>query len=183
MQAKILNVDVETVTKGKNNYQIATVAYMSGGQARTQKIVSFSNPEVFKKLSSFVGKDVEVNVTKNDAGYNQWSSLEEAGAGALQTSIGTGTISGGSGGSGMVAKAPTSNYETSAERAARQVYIVKQSSLSSAIALATNNKEKQTANEIIETAQQFVDYVFDVKKTETKAPSAGFDDMQDDIPY
>jgi hypothetical protein len=182
MLIKVLNVDVETVTKGKNNYSIATVAYMSGGQARTQKIVSFSNPEVFKKVSTFVGKDAEVNVTKNDAGYNQWTSIEEAGS-APQAFTGNGTISGGSGGSGMVTKAPTSNYETSAERAARQVYIVKQSSLSAAISLATNNKEKQTPNEIIETAQQFVDYVFDVKKVEAKSPSLGFDDMKDDIPY
>ena len=73
MRVKILNVDVESVTKpgGKGGYKTATVAYMSEGQARTQKVVDFASPAVFKKLNDYLGKEAEVTVTKNAGGYNQ----------------------------------------------------------------------------------------------------------------
>lgn len=53
---------------------------------------------------------------------------------------------------------PKSTYETAEERAAKQVYIVRQSSISSAIAL--NNNAKATPTDIIKTAKVFEDYVF-----------------------
>lgn len=175
MLVKILNVDVENVVKGKSRYSIANVAYMVNGEARTQKVLDFANPAVFKQLPGLVGQDVIVTVTKNDAGYNQWSSIGDSAqesseglapqsAGQQTRSSAPSTISAGP------STRPTSNFETPTERANKQVYIVKQSSLSSAIALASGNKEKATAEDIIKTAQQFVDYVFgtpDTSKMET----------------
>lgn len=177
MLVKILNVDVENVVKGKSRYSIANVAYMVNGEARTQKVLDFANPAVFKQLPGLVGQDVNVTVTKNDAGYNQWSAIGDSAQESSAQSSGqsvprtVGPASTGSSNSSAGTTPPRpSTFETPAERANKQVYIVKQSSLSSAIALAANNKEKSSPEDIIKTAQQFVDYVFgtpDTSKMET----------------
>ncbi len=167
MLVKILNVDVENIVKGKSRYSVATVAYIFNGEARTQKIMSFANPDVFKKVPDLVGQEVEVTLTKNDAGYNQWSAIGPAGSAA--------PVAAPSGGSTTppAARVTGSNYETPAERAAKQVYIVKQSSISAAIALAGHNKDKATPEDITKTAQVFVDYVF--------GKSDSFEDMPSDV--
>lgn len=167
---KILNVDVENIAKGKGGYKAATVAYIYNGEARTQKVMDFSNPEVFKRLPHLVGKEVDVTITKNTAGYNQWSAIEE-----LKDAGASAPIGAPSGGSMAppAARVTGSNYETPAERAAKQVYIVKQSSISAAIALAGHNKDKATPEDITKTAQVFVDYVF--------GKSDSFEDMPSDV--
>lgn len=154
MQVKILNVDIENVVKGKSRYSVATVAYISGGEARTQKIMSFANPDVFKKVQELVGQETNVTVTKNEAGYNQWSSIGGEDVKGSPVAAPSGTTA------APATRVTGSNYETPAERAAKQVYIVKQSSISAAVALAANNKEKAGPEDIIKTAQVFVDYVF-----------------------
>ena len=156
MRVKIVNVDIENVVKGKSRYSKATVAYLFNGEARTQSVMSFTNPAVFKAVQDSVGQEVEVEVTKNDAGYNQWVSVGGAGntpAASAPTPQASAPAS--------ATRVSGSNYETPAERAARQVYIVKQSSISSAIQLSEANKSKATPEEIIATAQVFVDWVFD----------------------
>ena len=166
MKVKILDVNIEHVVKGKSRYSKATVAYSYDGQARTQNIMSFTNPAVFAKVQEKVGQEVEVTVGKNDAGYNEWRAVEEVGTAAPVTAAGLSSL------------APTrvtgSNYETPVERAAKQVYIVKQSSISAAVSLAASNKEKATAAEIIATAQQFVDWVFDKDNS--------IESLQSDVP-
>ena len=183
MRIKILDVSVETVSTGKKPYKKAVVAYMSEGQARTQSVIDFANPDVFKKLSQYVGKEADVVVTKNAGGYNQWASIADVGEGpppATQSPVGSPAQAA----VGGVARVTGSNYETPAERAVKQVYIVKQSSLSAAIALAVANKEKQSVEDTIRVAQQFVDFVFDNKpKAVVGAVGSGFDDMSDDLPY
>lgn len=176
MLVKILNVDVENVVKGKSRYSIANVAYMVNGEARTQKVLDFANPAVFKQLPGLVGQDVNVTVTKNDAGYNQWSAIGDSAQESSAQSSGNQSATRAPSNSSSTASVPStpsrasSTFETPTERANKQVYIVKQSSLSSAIALAANNKEKSSPEDIIKTAQQFVDYVFgtpDTSKMET----------------
>ncbi len=160
MKVKILDVNVENIVKGKSRYSKAAVTYTYNGEARTQNIMSFTNPAIFKAVQEKVGQEVEITITKNAAGYNEWASLDDVGSGASpQSSVPTSAP--------VSAAAPNttrvtgSNYETATERAAKQVYIVKQSSLSSAIALTTANKEKATPDEVIAVAQKFVDFVFD----------------------
>jgi hypothetical protein len=79
--------------------------------------------------------------------------------------------------------APKSNYETPEERAAKQVYIVKQSSISSAIDLLTTGaKSPPTVAAVLETAQQFTDFVFgkaDLFKQKNDLPAA---DEFEDVP-
>lgn len=153
-----MDVNIENVVKGKARYSKAAVTYTYNGEARTQNIMSFTNPAIFKAVQEKVGQEVEIQITKNAAGYNEWASLDDIGSGASASSPPEGAPT-------KAAQPATrvtgSNYETPAERAARQVYIVKQSSISAAVALAANNKEKATPAEIIATAQTFVDYVFE----------------------
>lgn len=63
---------------------------------------------------------------------------------------------------------PKSTYETPEERAKKQVYIVRQSSISNALELVSNNpefykKSKDQVKDVLEIAKQFEDYVFDNK--------------------
>ena len=145
MQTKINSVNVEHVAKGRTGYDVATVNY---GDGKEKKIMSFANPAVFAVVQEFVGQEVEISVTKNGQ-YFEWSAVTAVGAKPVSASAPATKVTG-------------SNYETAAERAARQVLIVKQSSLSAAIASMTPGaKAPLEVNEVIERAQKFTDYVFD----------------------
>lgn len=173
MQVKILNVDVEFVKKGRNGYNKATVAYQLNGQAKTMSIVDFANPGVFKKVQELVGKMAEVTVTKNANNYDQWADIAESDGTAAPVAD--------------TKAAPTrvtgSNYETKEERAKRQVYIVRQSSISSAIELLklrneAGEKIQHTHETVIALAQEFENYVFT-----DNTNKSGFEDMNDDVPF
>ena len=72
----IQEVKIEEVRNGKNKYDKAEVVYSSNGQNRTQKIMSFSNPAIFAQVRKMVsGETYEVEVVKNDAGFNQWAKI------------------------------------------------------------------------------------------------------------
>lgn len=174
MQVKINHVEVENIVKGRSRYSVATVSYSYKGEARQQKLMSFANPDVFKKVQELVGKTVEVELTKNDKGYTEWKSIAEAAGDSEPVSrpgvAGTTRVSG-------------SNYETKEERAARQVLIVKQSSLSAAVEVLKHNagKDKVDPQAVLDLAQEFTDWVF-----ETNTPAEDANDlasMNSDIPF
>lgn len=67
-------------------------------------------------------------------------------------------------GASAATPSPKSTYETPEERAKKQVYIVRQSSISAAVdMLAANGGKKTTAKEVIEVAKEFEAYVFGVE--------------------
>jgi hypothetical protein len=155
MQVTIKNVDVENVVNGRKRYSKATVDYTYNGEPRQQKIMSFANPDVFKKVQELVGQTVEVELTKNDAGYSEWKSINSASGAATTTANSPANTT----------RVTGSNYETKEERAARQVLIVKQSSLTAAVAtLAPGAKDALDPDEVIGLAQQYVDWVFETKE-------------------
>lgn len=80
-----------------------------------------------------------------------------------------------------VAATPSkSTYETSEERAAKQVYIVRQSSIANAINfLNVSGAKKHTTEEALAIAKKFEDFVFG--KDVADAPQ-GFDDFENDMP-
>lgn len=172
MQVTIKDVSVEWVGSGAKKYGKAAVKFNRDGRDGTQYLVSFKNPDVFKKVQEMVGQTVEVE-SKKDGDFWQWVSINAAsgapsGASSSAPSAGTTRVSG-------------SNYETKEERAARQVLIVKQSSLSNAVAvLSVGAKAAPKKDEVLALAQEFLDWVLDVK-----APSKGsnISDMDDDIPF
>lgn len=156
---KIVNIDIESVQKGKSSYEMMEVLYDVGGQKRTQKIVSFANPASFAALKKATKGDLfEVEITKNDQGYNQFASAKP---------------SDGSGASTNDAGPPSSNrsvpqntgartFETAEERESRQRLIVRQSCLSNAIStLSPGSKGPLDPAAVKATAEDYVDWVFE----------------------
>mgnify|MGYP001560382725 CR=1 FL=1 len=160
-------MNIENVVKGKSRYSKATVAYSYNGEAKTQNIMSFANPDVFKKVQELVGQECEITLTKNAAGYNEWSAIGEVGSAPVQgTEAPTGTPVG----TGAAVRVTGSNYETPAERAIKQVFIVKQSSITAALTLLDKTGAFKPGQDnismVLHAAQQFVDYVFDKEVVE-----------------
>jgi hypothetical protein len=162
MQVQIVNVDVEVGKPGPKGWSKAVVDYMVNGQNRKQNIMSFTNPQVYKDVTSgkFTGEAVEVSITKNAKGYDEWAAISKVGEGASTTSTpaSTNTATGAVG----ATRVTGSNYETPVERARRQVLIVRQSSLTAALKyLEMQERPVPDTSEVLKIAQEFTDWVFD----------------------
>ena len=162
MQVTVIDVAQETLSaKNGRTFQQLVVSYKNDkGMAQAKKLVSFANPDLFKAAKSWT-KDQIINVktVKNDkTGYWDWVGLEgETVAESKPTASAT--------------RVTGSNYETKEERAARQVYIIRQSSLATAVDLLGQGASTDT---VIETAKVFEAYVL--------GNPGSFDDLADDIP-
>ena len=141
-------VALESVEKGRAKYQVANVTYTFNGTNKTTKILSFANPQVFKDIQGFSpGTELVVETTKNAQGYDQWSKVSVAGA-AAPASAGA-------------APQARSTYETPEERKIKQLYIIKQSSISTAVqTLSVGAKVPPTPDEVLKLAQVYVDFVY-----------------------
>ena len=178
MNITILSVDIKTVPTAKGSYQTADVAYKNNsfqGKVEGKKVMSFgATKDSFSTLAlAQPGESYEVTIVKNDKGYNDWVSMAKAEAGASIPAV-----SAPAGGKAPAAT-PRSTYETPEERAQRQVLIVRQSSLSSAIAMLQAAGDKKTAINVdtaILVAKQFEDYVFG------KQALGPISEMSDDFP-
>ena len=178
MQITVIDVGTPNTHAAKNgrSYQSLEVTYKGvDGKVGNKKLMSFTNPTVFKAAQEWSkGTVVDVTTQKDDQGYWQWTAI---------------------GGEVMAQEAPSkpaaagvnrttgSNYETKEERAARQVYIVRQSSISAAVStLTVGAKSAPSADSIIELAKQFEAYVFAKEEPQrSTSPSLDFDDIQDDV--
>jgi len=168
MLINIIDVGAPNTHAAKNgrSYQSLEVTYKDEqAQTKTKKLMSFSNPSVFNHIKDLTkGDQINLRTEKDAAGYWQWIGLE--GDKTVATETKTTPQTGG--------RVTGSNYETKEERAARQVLIVRQSSLSSAVELLGPGK---SVEEVLAIAKQFEDYVF--------AKSTGIDainEMEDDFP-
>ena len=180
MNITILSIDIKTVPTAKGSYQTADVAYKNNsfqGKVEGKKVMSFgATKDSFTTLAQAQpGQTYEVTIVKNDKGYNDWVSMAQAQPGAASP-VATPQAS-------AVGKAPAatprSTYETPEERAQRQVLIVRQSSLSSAVALLTAGaKTPPSAQAVVDVAKEFENYVFGIVGTATD--SGGIADMQSD---
>lgn len=149
MQITISNVDVQD--KGK--YQQAVVNYTTKeGKAEKKNVMSFKNKALYSTLSAAQPGDIyDVQLGKNEQGYWEFTSATKGqggGNGGQQTS------------SGSANPSPKSNYETSEERAARQVYIIRQSSISNAISLLSVGAKAIKVSDVLATAKTLEDFVF-----------------------
>lgn len=168
MLINIIDVGAPNTHAAKNgrSYQSIEVTYKDDqGQVKNKKLMSFSNPSVFNHIKDLTkGDQINLRTEKDAAGYWQWIGIE--GDKTVATETKTTPQAGG--------RVTGSNYETKEERAARQVLIVRQSSLSSAVELLGPGK---SVEEVLAVAKQFEDYVF--------AKSSGIDainEMEDDFP-
>ncbi len=186
MRIKIVNVDITSKDNGKGRtYEIAEILYQAGDRKNEFKLVSFTNPAGFALIKAATkGQEFDVTITKNENGYNQWTDIKPAGAESSVPTTGPQQYTDNKPKS--FGSATGRDFETKEERQQRQVLIVRQSSLTNAIAvLTTGSKAAPDPEAVKKLAQDFVDFVFqtDAKKFDNVETPVGLMDMEDDIPY
>ena len=157
MNLEIRVKGIEDESKGKYNQLTIDYTDVGSGKEHTYKLMSFVNKDAYLLLKSAkIGDTFFVVTNKNDKGYWQWDQVSRE---AVQPKANT---------------SPRSTYETPEERAQKQIYIVRQSSLTSAIAMLAAANDKKTAinpDTVIYVARQFEQYVFGLDQRES------FDDL------
>lgn len=154
---EVVDVTIEDVAKPKGGtYEKATVVYKGyEGKLESKALMGFATPkdvwEVVTKAKK--GDSYSVEREKDPSGkYWNWVGITRQ---DMPVTRGNAT--------------PTKpTYETPDERAKRQVYIIRQSSLSSAVALLG---PKAKVEDVLKTADIFVDYVM----------QNGIEHMTDDV--
>ena len=174
MQITVKVLGVEEENKGK--YQMLTVSYkdVNQGKVAEKKLISFNAKDVYAAFKNAnAGDQFDVEIQKNDKGYWDWISIGKPGAAPSVASGATKTTGN---------AAPKSSYETAEERAARQVMIVRQSSLSTAATVLKTDKKQPTGDEVIALAKEFEAYVLGLN---LKVPTEPLPELpeDDDIPY
>ena len=151
MEITILNVTITQVPTAKGSYEVAEVAYKDDqGKVNGKKIMSFTSKPVFDTLKKAQSNEVyQIVSEKDDKGYWQWKEITK-GAAVKTASDNLGFKA-----------SPKSTYETPEERAKKQVYIVRQSSINAALEYSKNVKALKTVEEVLALAKQFEMYVFD----------------------
>lgn len=176
MQIQIQFIAASVEDKGKWKQAEITYKDLGKNQTTSKKLMSFNNPIVYKTLvEAKSGELFVIDMQKNEKGYWDWTTVKSS------NSVDT-TNSNSDTPPAKGFTSPKSTYETPEERAKKQVYIVRQSSLSSAIDLLKTDKKTPTVAEVVATAKQFEDYVFGA---ETKiVPLADLPplDTDEDIP-
>lgn len=175
LQIEIINVASTTKPTSKGgSYVQLDVAYrrLDTGKVEGKKIMSFTNKDVFDALNGLPGgTQVTVTSEKNEkSGYWDWTAVTVGGV--AQDKPATPKAGGGN-------PTPKSTYETAEERAARQVLIVRQSSLSAAIATLKVDKSPADPSEVMKIADVYSNWVF---QKDCACPVDVFDNMEDDIP-
>jgi hypothetical protein len=178
MLIQIVSVEQGQPPAGKK-YQILEVAYKDDqGKIAGKKILSFSHPTVFNTLKAAqAGEKYDVTNTK-EGDYWNWTAISKASAGqatAMQTAAQEKTST------QQYAAQSNDRYETKEERAARQVMIVKQSSLAQAVATLSVNpgKDKLQVEDVLQVAETYSAWVLSEDK---KDPVQELVDMRDDFP-
>ncbi len=168
-QIEILAVNPTTKPTAKGSYTQLDVAFKKDGKTEGKKIMPFgASKAAYETLKNAkFGETYTITSVKNEqSGYWDWTDASVGGAGN--------TISAGG---AKPTLSPKSTYETPEERAKKQVYIVRQSSISAAVALLHNDKKPADANEVIATAKLFEAYVFG-----NDSPIPDITEMEDDVP-
>lgn len=162
MKIQVLSIEVNSATsKAGKPYEQVVVAYKdldNGGKVASKTIMPFGfQKDTFVTLKGAKPVEVfDVEVQKNEAGYNDWIKATRGSATAQ-----TATSAGATPVVGSPQVPAKGGWETPAERAQRQVYIIRQSSLSTAVAaLQVGRKGVIEPEEVIKYARQLENYVF-----------------------
>lgn len=184
MLIKVISIESDyAVTKKGDSYKVVTVVYKNrDGKVESKKLMPFGDTKKTAEIlgEATAGQIYEVDTKKNDAGYWDW----------LNPRVSSGDMSAPpSGGAAQPASRGTSSpepsrFESAEERAKKQVYIVRQSSLSNAVeTLAVGSKTALDPKKVIEVARMYEAYVFDTEIAEVGATKAVPDLPDDDIDF
>ena len=185
MQIQILSIKAEnkpTKTPGKTTpaLDIAFKNLTFQGKVEGKLLYSFGGNKggYDGLLNAAPGEVYDIDVVKNTAGYNDWTTAKKSdGSGVATGSSQTATPS--STGKSFVPSKST--YPTDEERAKTQVYIVRQSNITAALnLLSVGAKAPPKIEDVIKTAKIFEDHVFGTSndKVEAESPSQ-FSDLED----
>lgn len=159
---QVVQVDKQFKPTEKGGYTQLEVAFknLSTGKLESKKLMSFTKPEgVYKALADAKQGDI-FNITSNKnekSGYWDWVAATQGAPDIPQQQQNKTT--------GMGNASPKSTYETPEERAKKQVYIIRQSSLDRAVAVLSIGAKTPPPDELIfEKAQKYVDWVFQQQK-------------------
>lgn len=180
-EIKVIRVVDEFIDNGKGGYNKLSVTYDSMYQGKsktdTKKIMSFASPEAYNALKSAAPDSKWMITSEKEGEYRVWkNAVPSNGQAAPSTGTTSTTASKGT------PVASRGDWETSEERARKQVYIVKQSSISAAIALLKTDKKQPEVAEVLKVAQEFTDFVFGTAPAAAKSDIQGVLDLNDDIP-
>lgn len=170
MNITIVTVGAPQPVPGKK-YQTMEVAYKDQtGKVAGKKLMSFTYPLVFNALKGAQqGDSFEVKNEKIGEYWNWTEAVKvEGGAASVETSTPSKTQA--------FTQQSNDRYETKEEREKRQVMIVRQSSLSNAVAtLAVGGKSALDPSKVIGVAQEYESYVLG-------KGVQGIIDMESDLP-
>lgn len=186
MQITILNIaKVQKTGPSGKPYDVLDIAYKNDtfqGKVEGKNLMPFgANAGGFNVLkNATTGQTYEITVVKNDKGYNDWTNATQVEAGAAPSPAQAPQRS-----SNAAAPAPSAarvnTFETPEERAKKQVYIIRQSSLSAAIGtLSPGAKSALKPADVIAAAKEYEAYVLDLN---TEPQAADEELGTDDIPY
>ena len=187
MIIQIIAVEQGTAkSKAGKDYQFLEVAYKNKSfqdKVESKKHNQFGDKTVFNTLKDAqTGEVYTINRVK-EGEYWQWIGITSG-------TVSSGDSAGNQSSNGSAKSAgnpvPKSNYETAEERAKRQVYIIRQSSISSAIETLKTDKKSPSVQEVLEVAKKYEQFVFGIDDDAQPAnalPKMDGDDLEDDIPY
>ena len=163
-------IKTEVVKKGKAEGIEVTFKNLENGKVSVKPVFSFHGAfDVMKDAKE--GQEYNVKAEKDKNDYWVWGSASEGVVGTIGQKAGPKSAPG--------LPAPRSTYETPEERARKQIYIVRQSSLERAIEfLELTGESNPTQEQVIRVAEIFVHYVMDVGPN----PYAGIANVSDDVP-
>lgn len=178
MQIEVIQVKKEH-KQAKTAYVLLEVTYKQlggayAGKVASKKLISFSQPDgAYKALADAKPGEVYTITSKKnmESGFIDWLDAKQEAPNTGEQSY---TPNQETSKTMTVAK---STYETPAERAKKQIYIIKQSSLSTALELAKLNNPKGGLSvlELTNVAQSLVDWV-------VASPAAPATETLSDIP-
>ena len=184
MKIKVVAVEAgKGTTKTGKDYKFIEVTYKNlsfDGKTESKKIMPFGSKEVMATLEGASAGDVfTILREKDNDGYWQWVGIAEGDVTIEKTGA-----TAPAGAAPTKAATPTkSTFETPEERAAKQIYIVRQSSISSAIDTLKTDKETPSVEEVIAVAKQYEAYVFGNEPKVAEATKLPDLPQDDDIPY
>lgn len=160
MNITILSVQSITAQGAKGPYQTLEVAFKNNtfGKVESKKVMPFgAQKAVFDALANAqTGSTFDITVVKNDKGYNDWTAAKQAVPGSINNATAV-TSAKPTAGNAVQVK---STYETPEERAKKQVYIIRQSSLSAAIgSLSVGAKSALKSSDVIAVAEEYYAWV------------------------
>lgn len=151
----------------------------NGGKVSAKKVMSFANKDVFETMAN--AKPTEYYDVTMEKGEKYWEWIKVTKGSATQPVVAR------TPGATSVSSTNSRGFETPEERAKKQVYIVRQSSLNVATAVLTvGAKTTPKSEDIIKLAKEFEAYVFESTDAQAVARKdvGGIEDLSEDpIPF